>query len=118
LLIDDSQTHECEFADVPRLPQPVEWNIGKPISFRVPLGNILNRSLVDRRWGGCGLRGLPRFLELRIRERNRHVIRAGDTSHSELKIGRTKGGKAAFIPFGRVSEQLNQYVVADVRLDI
>jgi hypothetical protein len=47
------------------------------------------------------------FFELRIRERNRQVIRTGDTSHSELKIGRTKGGKAAFIPFGRASEQLS-----------
>ena len=33
LLIDDSQTHEREFAGVVRPPQPVEWYIGKPISF-------------------------------------------------------------------------------------
>ncbi len=33
LLSDRTQTYECEFAGDRGLPQPVEWNIGKPISF-------------------------------------------------------------------------------------
>jgi hypothetical protein len=67
LLSDDSQTHEREFAGVPRPPQPVKWYIGKPISFQVALGNIFKRSLIDWRWGRC-LGSGPRFFELRIRE--------------------------------------------------
>ena len=53
LLIDRTQTNEREFAAVARPPQPVEWYIGKPIPFRVALGNVLKRSLIDRRWGCC-----------------------------------------------------------------
>jgi hypothetical protein len=65
LLIDDSQTHECELAGVSRPPQPVEWYIGYAISFQIPFGNVLKRSLIDRRWGRC-LGSNPRFFELRI----------------------------------------------------
>jgi hypothetical protein len=65
LLIDRTQPNEREFAGVARPPQSVAWCIGKPISFRVALGNVLKRSLVDRRWGRC-LGSSPRFFELRI----------------------------------------------------
>ena len=41
LLSDNSQTHERELARVRRPPQSVECYIGKAISFRVPLGDIL-----------------------------------------------------------------------------
>ena len=58
---------------------------------------------------------MPRFFKLRIRERNRQVIRAGDTGDPELKIGRTIGGEAAFA-FSGPRDQLKQDAVANVRL--
>jgi hypothetical protein len=67
LLIDRTQSQECELAGVFGPPQPVEWYIGYAISFHIPFGNVLKRSLVDRRWGGC-LGSSPRFFELRIVE--------------------------------------------------
>ena len=67
LLIDRTQTNEREFAAVARPPQPVEWYIGYAISFQIPFGNVLKRSLIDRRWGRC-LCSSPRFFELRILE--------------------------------------------------
>ena len=46
------------------------------------------------------------------------MIRACNARDPELKIRWTIGSQAAFVPFSGTSNQLDQDVVTDVRLDV